>query len=145
MCRVAARATDPGSGHQRYVCRRTYRQVVTPTWGIHITYSECTRPLLRRTGRRYCCTRKRVDNVRVTISLAHVDCLTCCTDDCDNAHHSDFPRLGGLVVTQFVSNVIRLVSVDSKRVSAAPWSRANQVCEDPRCNIVQRENSLIMS
>ena len=39
---------------------------------------------------------------------------------------------------------IATMSVDSKRVSAAPWSRANQVCEDPRCNIVQRENSLIM-
>ena len=38
-----------------------------------------------------------------------------------------------------------ILSVDSKRVSAAPWSRANLVCEDPRCNIVQRENSLIMS
>ena len=33
------------------------------------------------------------------------------------------------------------LSVDSKRVSAAPWSRANWICEDPRCNIVQRENS----
>ena len=31
------------------------------------------------------------------------------------------------------------MSVDSKRISAAPWSRANWICEDPRCNIVQRE------
>ena len=44
-------------------------------------------PLHRRTGRRYCGTWKRVDEVRVAVASAHMDCFACCGDDSDDAHH----------------------------------------------------------
>ena len=43
-----------------------------------------------------------------------MDCLTRRRDDCDKAQHTDFPRLGGLIVTQFVSNVITQDSAPSR-------------------------------